>query len=80
VSKRLVGSSLVAALVIGFAIVTLSSPVQAKPKCSYYCDPVTLIATVCCREWIPDNPDCRGKQCPGDYYTVCHTEPCDEIM
>jgi hypothetical protein len=79
-SKRLVGSLLALAFVVGFGALTLGTPVQAKPDCTYFCDYSTGIATVCCVEWVPTNPDCRGRKCPGDYELVCHEEPCDYIQ
>ena len=79
-SKKVACSLFLVLFVTGIGLFTLVSPAEAAPPCTYYCDQSSGIATICCWEWIPKNPNCKGKGCPGEYGFVCWTEPCDPLM
>lgn len=82
--KRILNiTAVVAAVVLCFGIAAMVSPAQAKDtRCIVEaCAPEQIWHTVCCPEWVPDNPKCRSRQnCPGEWQLVCVEELCDEYL
>ena len=82
--KRILNiTAVVTAVVLCFGIAVMVSPVQAAPiTCRVEaCSPDQVYHTVCCPEWVPDNPRCRSKKnCPGEWVLICVEEPCDEYL
>ncbi len=74
-------TAVVSALVLCFGIGAMVSPVQAAAtECfAESCDYGQIYHEVCCLEFVPDNPKCRSKKCPGEIMLVCTQELCDEV-